>query len=52
MYPKILKSIATVNVQLKKSGITEIKPKDNMAKIDIGDMMIRTKVPVKILLKS
>lgn len=51
MYPKILKAIATVNVQLKKSGITEIKPKDNMAKIDIGDMMIRTKVPVEILLK-
>lgn len=52
MYPKILKAIATVNVQLVKSGLTEIKPKENLARMDIGDMTIRTKVPVDILLKS
>lgn len=51
IYPKILKTVAMVNVQLIKSGITEIKPDENLAKIDIGDILVRTKTPVEILLK-
>lgn len=52
MYPKILKAIATVNVQLVRSGITEIRPKDDLTRIEIGDMLIRAKKPVEILLNT
>lgn len=49
LYPKFLTLIAIVNMQFIKTNTNVVFPDENNASIQVGDISVRTKSPIRIL---
>lgn len=50
-YPQCLSAIALVNLQFIKNSINTVYPDESSSNVNIGDMVVRTKTPIRTSLK-